>query len=332
MKILVTGGAGYVGSVICSAFLDYGYTPIILDSLITGRDNFVKDKIFYKGDIGDKQLIEKIFKEHDDIEFAVHCAEKAAVEQSVSNPYEYYNANVVKSMELFKTLFDLGCKKFIFNSSASLYEDVPGYMVTEKSPINPRSPFARSKYITEMILKDFCNAYDMKCITLRYFNPIGADPKMRSGLQPKNPINIIGKLLKVVEGKEKVFKIAGKDWGTRDGTCIRDYVHVWDVALAHIKAIENFDSAFSKADLKDKGYMPLNIGSGIGVTVKEFISAFENIVGEKINVELSEHRLGDIAGSYANISRAKELIDWQASICIEEAILDSLKWEELQEG
>lgn len=333
MKILVTGGAGYVGSTICSALLDNDYTPVILDPLITDRDEFVRDKLFYHGDIEDKALLTRIFQEHPDISFAVHCAEKAAVYQSVANPYDYYNDNVMKTMVLFKTIVGLGCKNFLFCSSSSLYDDAPGYMVTENSPINPRSPFARSKYMTEMILKDFCNAYDMRCITLRYFNPIGADPKMRSGLQPKNPINIVGRLLRVIEGKEKAFTICGKDWGTRDGSCIRDYVHVWDVAMAYVKAITHFDEAFAKARLKDKGYLPLNIGSGVGVTVKEFVYAFENIVGERVNVELSdEHRPGDIAGSYANTSLAKELIDWEASFAIEEAILDAVRWEELNEG
>jgi UDP-glucose 4-epimerase len=331
MKVLVTGGAGFVGSTICSALLDNGHTPIILDSLITGRDVFVQDKLFYNGDIGDTVLLERIFADHTDIEIAIHCAERAAVEQSVADPYHYYNDNVGKTLLLFKIMHGLGCKNFIFCSSASLYDDVPGYMVTENSPIRPRSPFARSKFISEMILKDFCNAYDMRCITMRYFNPIGADPQMRSGLQPKNPINIVGKLLRVLAGDEKAFYIAGKDWGTRDGSCIRDYVHVWDVAMAHVKAAEQFDDAFAKAELRNKNYLPINIGSGIGVTVLEFIYAFENIMGEKVNTIISnEHRPGDIAGSYANISLAKALLGWEASIPIEEAIMDAVRWEELQ--
>ncbi len=329
MKLLVTGGAGYLGSVICSVLIERGHVPVILDSLVTGRNEFVKDKIFYHGDIGDLELIKRIFDEHD-IDTAIHCAEKAAVLQSVLAPYDYYNANVVKGLELFKTLCDLKCKKIIFSSSGSLYDDVPGYLVTENSPINPRSPFARSKYISEMILKDFCKAYDMQCIALRNFNCVGADPKMRSGLQEKNPSNIICKLLSVVNGDEKSFKIAGKDWGTRDGTCIRDYVHVWDMAMAHVKALENFDVAFQKTESRDKGFLPINIGSGIGVTVKEFIYAFENVTGEKININYTDHRPGDIGGAYANISFAKNVIDWEAKLSVEEAILDALAWERVK--
>ncbi len=329
MKILVTGGAGYVGSTLCSALADQGHTPVILDSLITGRDAFVRDKLFYHGDIGDSALVKRIFADNPGISMAIHSAEKAAVTQSVANPYDYYNDNVMKAMTLFKTMLDAGCKKLVFCSSASVYDDVPGYMVTENSPINPRSPFARSKYMTELILKDFCSAYDLQCISLRYFNPIGADPKLRSGLTAQNPMNIVGKLLRVVAGEEKAFVIAGKDWGTRDGSCIRDYVHVWDVANALVKAVENFDSALANARLKDKNFLPLNIGSGIGVTVKELVYAFENITGEKVNMVVSEdHRPGDIAGSYANTALAKELIGWESTLAMEEAILDAVRWEE----
>jgi UDP-glucose 4-epimerase len=333
MKILITGGAGFVGSVISSAFIDRGHAPIILDSLVTGRDEFVRDKIFYKGDIDDMALINRIFDDHPDLAFVVHCAENAAVSQGLEQPFEYYTNNVVKTLNMLGMVYEKGCQKIIFCSSASIYGDAPGYMVTESSPVNPRSPFARSKYIIEMILKDFCGAYNMQCVSMRCFNPIGADPKMRSGMQPKNPINILGRLLRVMEGKERAFSISGANWGTRDGSCIRDYVHVWDVALAYVKAVENFDDAFEKARLKDTGFLPLNIGSGIGVTVKEFVYAFENIIGGKIPVVVSkERRPGDIAGSYANISAARELIGWEMKIPMEEAILDAIRWEELNEG
>jgi len=328
MKALVTGGAGYIGSTICSALIDNGHTPVVLDSLVTGRDDFVKDKIFYKSDISDADTLERIAKEHGDIEFVVHCAERAAVDQSVASPYDYYVANVVKSIGMFKTIYDLGIKNVVYSSSASLYEDVPGYMVTEASPANPRSPYARTKYIMEMILRDFCGAYDMRCISLRCFNPVGADPLLRSGIQPKNPYSIVKNLLKVINGEERAFVIHGNNWGTRDGTCIRDYVHVWDLAKAHVRAVENFDKAFELAGARDKQFLTVNIGSGVGVTVKEFIFAFENATQEKINITVGDRRPGDIAGAYANISRARALLDWEAKIQLEDAIIDALRWEE----
>lgn len=333
MKILVTGGASFVGSAVCSALIDHGYSVVILDMVNEENCNFVKDKTFYNGEISDSNLIKEIFHNHSDIEFTIHCAEKVAVEQSVTNPYEYYHDNVVNSMELFKLVYDLGCKKIIFNSSGAVYDVVPGYMVTETSPVNPRSPFARSKLMTEMILKDYCNAYDLKCISLRSFNSVGADPKIRFGMQTKSRYNLIGKLLQVAYDYNQSFKIAGKDWGTRDGTCIRDYVHVWDVAMAFVKAVKNFDTAFKKAEtqIKDKGHLTINVGSGVGVTVKEFIFAFENVTGEKIKVTYDEHRAGDVAGSYANITRAKSLIDWTTKFTLEEAILDAIRWEETKD-
>ena len=328
MKVLVTGGAGYVGSTICSALIDQNYTPIILDSLTTGKDEFVEDKIFYKGSIDDKEIIDRIFSEHGNIKFVIHCAEKSSIDISVSNPYEYYNSNVVKSIELFKILNDKGCKNVIFCSSASIYDDVAGHLVTENSPINPRSPFARSKYITEMILQDFVRAYDMKCIALRCFNPIGADPLMRSGITERNPHNIVYKLLESVSNDTE-FVVGGNDWPTKDGTCIRDYIHIFDVALAHVKALENFDEAFLRINTPNKNYMPINIGSGRGSSVKELIYAFENITGEKVKVVYGDRRPGDAIGSYANISRAKISIDWDVSLTMEEGILDAIRWKEL---
>src|SRR5512133_2555786 len=155
MKVLVTGGAGYIGSTICSALVDNGHTPIILDSLITGRPEFTRGHIFYQGDIADRKLLERIFQEHPDIYATIHCAALIVVPESVERPYDYYHENVAKSLELFHTLQQLGHGRVVFSSSASIYDVVPNYMVTETSPLNPSSPYARTKFMMEMILKDF---------------------------------------------------------------------------------------------------------------------------------------------------------------------------------
>lgn len=331
MKVLVTGGAGYLGSMVCYALEDSGHQAIVLDSLITGDSKRIAERIFYLGDIADKTIIKKIFQEQSDIEIVIHCAERSAVSFSVNHPYEYYSLNVVKSMELFKNLCDVGCKKIIFASSAAIYDDVPGYMVTELSPKKPRSPFGRTKYMTEMILKDFCSAYNMRCIALRYFNPVGADPKGRCGVKDKSKTNIIGNLLRVLEGETNTFQISGNDWGTRDGTCMRDYIHIWDVALANVKAVENFNTAFESAEKGYERFLPINIGSGVGVTVQEFIFAFQNVTGEKINITFAPRRLGDIGGSYANVALAKKALNWKAERFIEDAIIDAINWEEKKE-
>jgi UDP-glucose 4-epimerase len=330
MKVLVTGGAGYIGSTVCSALIDRGHQPVILDSLVTGRPEFVKGRLFYHGDIADRALLEKIFAEHPDIKHALHFAALIQVPESVAKPFEYYYENVAKSLLLFKNLNRLGCPNVIFSSSASIYDDVPGFMVTENAPLNPRSPYARTKYMMEMILKDFCTAYGMKGIALRYFNPIGADPQMRSGIHAQFPSHVLGKLVDVALGKEPVFKITGTDWDTRDGSGIRDYIHVWDLALAHVKALENFTSIFNIPQAQALPYVVINLGSGNGVTVKELVAAFEKVYGREINKAEAPPRDGDVAGAYANADRAAQLLGWHTELSIEDGIASALKWGELR--
>jgi UDP-glucose 4-epimerase len=234
MKILVTGGAGYIGSTTCSALIDAGHTPVILDSLVNGRREFTRGRIFYEGDIADAALLKRIFAEHPDIACTIHFAALIVVPESVANPYEYYRENVGKSLDLFKTLSGLGCKRIIFSSSASIYDTVEGFMVREDSPLRPSSPYARTKYMMEMVLEDMCRAYGMKGIALRYFNPIGADPGMRTGPYDPAPTHVLGKMVSAALGKLDTFQITGTDWPTRDGTGIRDYIHIWDLARAHV--------------------------------------------------------------------------------------------------
>jgi len=332
MKVLVTGGAGYIGSTVCSALEDNGHTPIILDSLARGREEFTKGKIFYKGDIADKGLLEKIFRENPEIQFTIHLAALIVVPESVEKPYEYYHENVTKSIELFKNLNNLGCKNIVFSSSASIYDDVEGFMVSENSPVRPRSPYARTKYMIEMVLEDFCEAYGMRGMSLRYFNLIGSDPKLRSGAHIQFPSHVLGTLLNAASEEGNVFKITGTNWPTRDGSAIRDYIHVWDLALAHVKAIENFDIAFNLSESPKTSYLVINLGTGTGVTVKELVNAFENVIGKPVNKENAKPRLGDVPGAFANACRAKELIKWEAGYSLEDGILDALKWDKIREN
>ena len=324
MKVLVTGGAGYIGSTICSALEDRNHNPIILDSLITGKKQFVNGRIFYKGDIADKNVLERIFKKYPDIRYVVHCAALRKVPESVERPYDYYSNNVCKSLELFRNLNDLGCKNIIYSSSASVYESVKGFRVTESSSVGPKSPYAKTKVMVETILKDFCRTYGMRGISFRYFNPIGADPKMRSGSHDKEPISLLGKLVQAAR-KNTVFEITGNKWNTRDGTGIRDYPHVWDLATAHVLVIERFSEVLKKAGRND-GYLTINLGMGEGVTVKEFVVAFEKVLGRKIKKKFSPPRPGDVAGAYADTNLARKLIDWKATLTLEEGILHALEW------
>ncbi len=323
MKILVTGGAGYIGSTTCSALLDAGHTPVILDSLVNGRRAFTEGRNFYHGDIADKALVQRIFAEHPDIEAAIHFAALIVVPDSVARPFDYYTENVVKSLGLFKQLNELGCKRIIFSSSASTYDAVPGFMVKEDSPLKPSSPYARTKYMIEMVLEDMCRAYGLKGIALRYFNPIGADPWMRTGPYDPAPTHVLGKMVSAALGQLPEFQLTGTDWPTRDGTGIRDYIHIWDLAQAHVKAVERFDSAFAQAG---GSYMPINLGTGLGVTVRELLSAFEAVYGRKINVVTAPPRPGDVAGAFANADRALSLLGWKAERTVTQGIEDALKW------
>ncbi|HPS42706.1 MAG TPA: UDP-glucose 4-epimerase GalE [Anaerolineaceae bacterium] len=331
MKYLITGGAGYIGSTICSALEDAGHTPVILDSLITGREEFTRGRIFYKADIANKHAVTQVFKEHPDIQATVHCAALIVVPESVSSPYEYYQDNVSKSIEFFHILHKLGYGRVVFSSSAALYDVVPGYMVTEEAPLNANSPYSRTKLMMEMVLSDFCSAYGMRGIALRYFNPIGADPKMRSGIHVKNPTHIVGKLVETAQGKLPVFNITGTHYPTRDGTGIRDYVHVWDLARAHVNAVTEFDQVFERAGNPPDNYLVINLGTGRGVTVREMVNAFEKVYGKKINKKETGPRPGDVAGSFTNADKALQLLHWKAELPIEQGIADALKWGELRE-
>lgn len=329
MKVLLTGGAGYLGRNICYALSDNNIETVVVDSA-ENTDKFeLKGCHFYKADITDTASLEEILNEHKDIEIVINNAMISAVATSVEHPYGFYLQNVAKNIEFFHNIKNAGIKKIIFSSTASVYDDVRGYMVTERSPLKPRSPFGRSKYIMEMILKDFCNAYGMKCIALRYFNPVGADPQTRTILPHKPGSNILEMLAKIIlQGKGR-FTVMGDDWGTRDGTCIRDYVHVRDLAMANVKAVDNFDNSFVNAGPEYSNYLSLNVGSGVDVTVREFIIAFENVTGEKIETVVGNRRQGDIGGSYANIGLANKAIGWQPKYTVEDAIFDVLKYYEI---
>ena len=323
MKVLVTGGAGYIGSTTSFALADAGHEVVILDSLVNGKEEYTKGFSFYRGDIADREVIDIIFKDHPDIECCLHFAALIVIPESVANPYKYYRENVLKSLELFKILSEKGCNKIVFSSSASIYDLVEGFKVDEASPKRPINPYSRSKYMMEMVLEDMAKATDIKGIALRYFNPIGADPKMRTGPYDPNPSHVLGKMVNVALGEDDVFRITGTDYATRDGSGIRDYVHVWDLARAHVMAAEKYDAIFEEIE---DDFIPINLGTGDGVTVFELVEAFEQVWGEPLNKESAPPRPGDTAGAYANCDRAAKLLDWKAELTVKQGIEDALKW------
>lgn len=324
MKVLLTG-CGFVGSNIAYALSDNNIEAVILDNAGDIENYSLPGCYFYNCDITDPKAVAEILDEHSDIDIVIHSAMISAVAKSVKHPLEFYSQNVVGSLTFVNMLKERGIKKFIFASSASVYDDVPGFMVTERSPLKPRSPFGRSKYIFEMMMRDFCNAYDMQCISLRFFNPVGIDHyfnQRKNSLPIRTGSNLLEILIKILNNEEKSFVINGDDWLTRDGTCIRDYIHITDLAKANVNAVINFDKAFERAGQEYTNYLSLNVGSGVDVTVREFLIAFENITGEKINTIIGPRRMGDIGGSYANIQLAKKTIDWKPDFRLEDAIID----------
>ena len=241
MKVLVTGGAGYIGSTTAKALEEAGHTPVILDSLLTGPLAFVRDRIFYEGDIADRALLRRVFDEHPDIDATIHMAARIVVPESVEKPYEYYRDNVAKSLELFDELNALGKGRVLFSSSASIYALKDEFEVSEGDRLEPGSPYARTKRMMEEILQDMAVATDLRVIILRYFNPIGSDPDLESGIYAKEPSHVLGQLVMAARGQKDAFTITGTEHPTRDGTGIRDYIHVVDLARAHVRAVERFD-------------------------------------------------------------------------------------------
>ncbi len=266
MKVLVTGGAGYIGSTTAKALECAGHTPVILDSLLTGPRAFVRDRIFYPGDIADRHLLARVVEEHPDIYCTIHMAARTVVPESVEQPYEYYRDNVAKSLELIDELVRLGKPRVVFSSSASLYAMVEDFEVDENSPLDPRSPYARTKRMMEQLLEDMAEATDLRAIIFRYFNPIGSDPDLQSGVYAREPSHVLGRLVMAALGQMDAFTITGTDHPTRDGTGIRDYIHVWDLARADVPAVEKFDQAVEASKASST---VINLGTGEGVTVRE---------------------------------------------------------------
>lgn len=323
MKVLITGGAGFIGSTVASACIDAGIVPVIIDDLSTGRREFVTERLFYEADFADRATLDRVFSDHGDIEAIVHCAAKIVVPESMHRPLDYYENNVAKTIRLLAELVRLGIERFVFSSSASIYAPNPDLTVDESSSIAPQSPYAATKMMVERILEDAARATSLRVLSLRYFNPIGADPKRRTGLQLPRPSHAMGKLIEAYETGEP-FTITGAEWPTRDGSAIRDYIHVWDLALAHVAALQRFDGAVSAA-----GYQVVNIGTGTGTTVRELVAAFRSVVGD-LDVREAGPRPGDVVGCYTTSAKAAELLGWKATKTLDDGVRDSLDWAKLR--
>jgi UDP-glucose 4-epimerase len=306
MKVLVTGGAGYIGSTTAKALEEAGHTPVILDSLLTGPLAFVRDRAFYEGDVADRELLRRIVADHPDLDATIHMAARIVVPESVEKPYLYYRDNVAKSLELFDELAALGKNRVLFSSSASLYATKDDFEVTEEDPLAPLSPYARTKRMMEQVLQDMAAATDLSAIILRYFNPIG-------------------QLVMAARGQKDSFTITGVDHPTRDGTGIRDYIHVWDLAKAHVRAIERFDDVIAAVGTPSS---VINVGTGEGVTVRELVASFERVFGKEVPISEAPPRPGDAVGAFANVDKSRELLQWRTELSLDDAIASALAWGE----
>lgn len=321
MKVLITGGAGYIGSTVGTACIEAGHEVVLLDDLSTGLRIFGDDRNLFEGDIADAKVLDLLLAHHPDIDAVVHCAARTVVPESVGDPLGYYDANVGKTIVLLQRLRDAGVSRVVFSSSAAVYAGEGGGGVDESAPLAPGSPYATTKAMVEQILHDAAEAGDLRAIALRYFNPIGADPRLRTGLQNPVPSHVLGKIL-AAHADGTAFTITGTDWPTRDGSGLRDYIHVWDLALAHVAALEKFDDVVTRAE----PYRVINLGTGGGVTVRELVAAFERVTGSALAVEESPRRPGDQAGAFAIVDLAEELLDWRAQRSIDDGVRDALAW------
>ena len=325
MKVLISGGAGYIGSTVASACLDAGIEPVLLDSLVTGRREFTRGRAFVQGDIADADAVDRVFAEHPDIDAVVHCAALIVVPDSVADPLGYYRANVAKGLEFAGHLVRHGCTRMLFSSSASIYAPDRDFTVDEDSALDPQSPYARTKAVCEQMFADIAAGTSLRVLSLRYFNPIGADPRLRTGLALRRPSHALGKL---IEARDEgvPFTVTGTGWPTRDGSGIRDYVHVWDLAAAHVAALRRFDDA-----LGGERSLAINLGTGTGTTVSELVEAFNSVVETPVAVREAAARPGDVAGAYTRSDRAARLLGWRPEHTIADGIADSLRWARVRD-
>lgn len=331
-NILVTGGAGYIGSHTVVELINNGYNPIIVDDfrnsdplILSGITKITQQNpIIYEIDICNKEALATIFKENQ-IDGIIHFAAYKAVGESVAFPLKYYSNNLVSLTNILDCMLAFSVQKLVFSSSCTVYGEPIGVKeVSEDSAkAKPSSPYGNSKLISENIIEDTFTANpELKTICLRYFNPVGAHPSGLIGELPQGkPNNLLPFVTQTAMGKHEKLTVFGNDYPTVDGTCIRDYIHVVDLAKAHVKAInylENKSEGLNEA---------INIGTGKGSSVLEIIQKFEKISNQKLNWQFGERRSGDVVEIFANAKKSQELLNWSAELTVDDAIRDSWHWE-----
>ena len=325
--LLVTGGAGYIGSHVILKLIESGYDIVVFDSLENGHQETIdtlrainaKGKLvdFIRGDLKNPADVKGVFDKHA-FDAVLHFAAYIRVEESVQNPQKYYYNNVVGSLNLISEMLQHNVKKLVFSSTAAVYGEPQYTPIDEQHPLSPINPYGMSKFMVEKILDSYDTAYDFKSVRLRYFNVAGADLQIRIGEWHEPESHLIPNILASVENTDKTFNMFGNDYETRDGTCVRDYVNVEDLADAHIAALTYLMKG-GKTDC-------FNIGTASGHTVKEVFSVCENITSHKIKLDVKERRAGDPAVLVANNKKAFEVLGWQNKRSLDDSIETAYKW------
>ena len=327
--VLVTGGAGFIGSHTSVELLNAGYDIIILDNFVNSKPESLKrikeltgkDFKFYQADIRDEEAMTKVFAENK-IDAVIHFAGLKSVPQSVKEPLNYYDNNIAGTVCLCRVMDKAGCKKLVFSSSATVYGSKNPSPLREDMPTGgTTNPYGTTKYFIEQILQDLCiSDSEWGVSILRYFNPIGAHKSGRIGEDPNGiPGNLMPYITQVAIGKLECLNVCGNDYPTPDGTGVRDYIHVVDLAIGHIRALDRL--------LKVKGCEVYNLGTGKGYSVLDVVKAFEKASGIKINYRIAPRRAGDVACCYADATKAKEVLGWQAQYDIDDMCADSWRWQ-----
>ena len=333
-KILITGGAGYIGSHTAIELLNDGRFEVIsIDNFYTSSPEALerveqitgKKLKNYRIDICDWQLLESIFQENTDIVGIIHFAAFKAVGESVSNPLKYYHNNNGSLVNILRACAQFNIPNLVFSSSCTVYGNIEKLPVSEDTPTqNAVSPYGTTKLMGEKMIQDFALAHQTKCILLRYFNPVGAHISGKIGETPVGkPNNLVPMITQTAVGLQEKLTVFGSNYPTKDGTCVRDYIHVSDIANGHLKA---FDYLF--ANKNESNCEVFNLGTGEGVSVKEAIDAFEKVSGVKLAYELGEARAGDVVAIYSDCTKAKNKLGWEAKYKIEQMMDSAWKWEQ----
>ena len=330
MNILVTGGAGYIGSHTCVELIESGYTPIVFDNLSNSSTESLKrvetitgkPVTFIEGDIRDANALKSAIKTHQ-IDAAIHFAGLKAVGESVELPLRYYDNNVAGSVNLFEVMKDCGVQKVIFSSSATVYGDPASVPILENFPISATNPYGQSKLMVENILRDlYASDSSWHIALLRYFNPVGAHESGLIGEDPSDiPNNLMPYVSGVAVGRYPKLSVFGDDYPTPDGTGVRDYIHVVDLAKGHVKALQAFESQ------SVENLFTVNLGTGHGYSVLDMVKAFSKASGKEVAYQLVDRRPGDVARCYADPALAEEVLGWKAEKGIEEMCTDTWRWQ-----